>query len=149
MSGEKRMTAKQELPELSLIPLREEHRRRFQEEMQEAFQQGARREAGGPCGEGSALTEEVLPEEDIDESLRAEGAAAYEALLEGRRVGGAIVVIDQRPSGAAWTFSMSGREYRAGEWDRRSGGSWRERIRTSGCGRPARRTLRRGIFTSM
>lgn len=36
----------------------------------------------------------ILPEKDIDQSLRAEGAEAYAAMLDAELAGGAIVVID-------------------------------------------------------
>lgn len=73
---------------VTLIPLREEHKRQFKTDMQQAFQQGAVRRFG-------EITEEILPERDIDGSLDTEGAAAYEALMDGAPVGGVIVVIDE------------------------------------------------------
>ena len=36
----------------------------------------------------------ILPERDIDQSLNAPGAIAYKAVVDGRMVGGAVVVID-------------------------------------------------------
>ncbi len=59
----------------------------FKHEMQTAFQLGAE-EGLGPCDE------EILPEKHIDRSLSTDGAIAYEALFDGQRVGGAIVIID-------------------------------------------------------
>lgn len=72
-----------------LIPLCEEHKKRFKTDMQLAFQQGAVSKFG-------EITEEILPEGDIDNSLNADGAAAYEAILDGTPVGGVIVVIDEK-----------------------------------------------------
>ncbi len=59
----------------------------YKREMQIAFQLGAE-EGLGPCDE------EILPENHIDRSLSTDGAIAYEALCDGQRVGGAIVIID-------------------------------------------------------
>lgn len=71
-----------------LIHLCEEHMQQFKKDMQESFQRGA---ADGSC----EIKEEILPESHIDNSLSAEGAVAYEALIDGECVGGAIVVIDE------------------------------------------------------
>lgn len=70
-----------------LIPLRKGQIADFKREMQEAFQHGAEE---GFEGE----KEEVLPESHIDHSLAAKGSVAYEALVDGERAGGAIVVIN-------------------------------------------------------
>ena len=72
-----------------LIRLRDDEVAEFKREMQNAFQYGYEREFG-PCKEA------VLPEEDIDRSLNAEGAAAYIARVNGSLAGGAIVVIDRK-----------------------------------------------------
>ena len=55
--------------------------------MQDAFQQGA------VDGFGK-MDEQILPESHIDHSLNIMGAVAYEAILDGELVGGAIVVIN-------------------------------------------------------
>ena len=60
----------------------------FKADMQEAFNKGA--EIG--MGESG----EVLPEEDINRSLEAEGAIAYKAVVDGRMLGGAVVRIDKK-----------------------------------------------------
>lgn len=73
---------------IELIPLRKEHTQPFKKDMQEAFQQGAVEEFG-------EMEKEILPESHIDRSLLTKGAIAYEAVLEGISVGGAIVVIDE------------------------------------------------------
>lgn len=75
--------------EVILIPLSEERAPQFKADMQQAFEQGAIDNFG-------EVTEEILPEKDIDCSLFADGAAAYEAIAEGRTVGGAVVVIDEK-----------------------------------------------------
>ena len=70
-----------------LIPLDAEHIKQFKSDMQAAFQQGAEDGFG-------TMEESILPESHIDRSLSAQGAIAYEALIDGEMVGGAIVVID-------------------------------------------------------
>ncbi|MGL5258854.1 MAG: GNAT family N-acetyltransferase [Lachnospiraceae bacterium] len=61
----------------------------FKLDMQEAFQKGAEKEFPD-------LDTLVLPEEDIDRSLNANGAIAYKAIVNNEMVGGAIVVIDEK-----------------------------------------------------
>ncbi len=56
--------------------------------MQEAFQHGELQKFND-------LNVEILPENDIDKSLSTKGSAAYTALVDGKIVGGAIVVIDE------------------------------------------------------
>ena len=70
-----------------LLPLNPKHLIQFKKDMQEAFQQSA-------VDEFSDIDIEILPERDIDRSLLAKGSFAYEALLDGELVGGAVVVID-------------------------------------------------------
>lgn len=71
-----------------LMPLKNEDIATFKKDMQEAFQQGAMQEFND-------LNVEILPEKDIDKPLNAKGAAAYKAIVDGKIVGGAIVVIDE------------------------------------------------------
>lgn len=73
---------------LQLMPLREEHIEQFKLDMQEAFQQGAIEGFG-------EMEQEILPVQDINRSLEAVGSIAYEAIVGGEMVGGAIVVIDK------------------------------------------------------
>lgn len=70
-----------------LIPLCEEHKQQFKTDMQVSFQQGAVDDFG-------EIEAEILPESHIDRSLSAKGSIAYEAVLDGVPVGGAIIVID-------------------------------------------------------
>ena len=72
---------------ISLIPVVDSDLELYKYDMQEAFQRGYE-DVLGPTNEV------ILPEEDIDCSLNTAGAAAYHAVLDGERVGGAIVVID-------------------------------------------------------
>lgn len=60
----------------------------FKKEMQEAFQKSFEDNYGTD-------PRKVLPEQDIDSSLQAEGAVAYEALLDGERVGGVVANISE------------------------------------------------------
>lgn len=70
-----------------LLPLNHENITQFKKDMQEAFQKGA-------VAEFADVNEEILPEKDIDESLSKTGAAAYMAVVDGKMLGGAIVVTD-------------------------------------------------------
>ncbi|MGN0590302.1 GNAT family N-acetyltransferase [Ruminococcus sp.] len=73
--------------EYRVLPVGQEDLAQFKRDMQEAFQQGAAKEF--------ALSDtEILPEKDIDESLRKPGAIAYQIVGNGPLLGGAIVVID-------------------------------------------------------
>ena len=74
---------------IRLVRLFEEHTIAFKEEMQEAFQHGF--EAYNKDAEETNQWQ-VLPDKDFYQSLKAEGAEAYEAVSEdGQRVGGAII----------------------------------------------------------
>lgn len=76
---------------IQLLPLREEETIAFKEEMQESFQHGFQTY----YKEDEHNRWQVLPDNDFYQSLAADGAEAYEAIeADGRRVGGAIVVID-------------------------------------------------------
>jgi GNAT superfamily N-acetyltransferase len=78
---------------IQLIRLAEEHTIAFKEEMQEAFLRGFQAYNKDECEDSNQW--QVLPDEDFYQSLRAEGAEAYEAVdADGQRVGGAIITID-------------------------------------------------------
>ena len=71
-----------------LSVLEPNHEKQFKTDMQEAFQKGFEDVFG--------TTEDViLPEQDIDDSLREKGAAAYQAMVDGVLMGGAVVVIHE------------------------------------------------------
>ena len=74
---------------LQVTRLRDEDTAEFKREMQKAFQYGYEQEYG-PCNDM------VLPEEDIDRSLKADGTFAYSAMLDGEMAGGAIVKINRK-----------------------------------------------------
>ena len=73
--------------DFELRPLDKNRLSQFKKDMQEAFQKGAEDGFG-------KMEEQILPESHIDRSLNEDGAAAYEAFLDGQSVGGAIVKID-------------------------------------------------------
>ncbi|MGN0642145.1 MAG: GNAT family N-acetyltransferase [Huintestinicola sp.] len=70
-----------------LMPLLETELIKFKNIAQEAFQKGFEDKFG-------RTEKTVLPENDIDHSLKAKGSAAYKAVIDGEMVGGAVVVID-------------------------------------------------------
>ncbi len=72
-----------------LLPVSQEDLAVYKHDMQEAFQKGA-------AEEFSDLNVQILPEEDIDQSLNTKGAIALKAMVDGEMVGGAIVVIDEK-----------------------------------------------------
>lgn len=71
---------------LTFTELREEVLDIFVNDMKEAFRDGSIK--------GMGKDEDVLPEEDIYDSLNTEGAKGYVVIKEGEIVGGAIVVIN-------------------------------------------------------
>ena len=76
---------------IRLIKLTEERTIAFKEEMQEAFESGFQ----GHIRDDDENQWQVLPDGDFYQSLRAEGAEAYETVdADGQRVGGAIITID-------------------------------------------------------
>lgn len=72
---------------LELVLMEESDIPKFKKDIQEAFQKGFEDKFG-------KTEKTVLPEKDIDESLKGKGAAAYKAVLDGETVGGAVVAID-------------------------------------------------------
>ena len=72
----------------SIVTLTNEDLTQYKVDMQEAFQKGFEDVFG--------KTEDIiLPERDINHSLKANGSVAYKAVVDGEMVGGAIVVIDE------------------------------------------------------
>ena len=74
--------------DFKLIPIEKEDIVNYKKDMQEAFQKGA-------MVEYNDLSVEILPEKDIEESLSKKGAVAYKAIVDGKMLGGAIVIIDE------------------------------------------------------
>lgn len=73
----------------SLSTLNDEELNQYKADMQEAFQKGFEDVFG--------KTEDIiLPEKDIDNSLKEKGSVAYKAVVDGEMVGGAVVVIDEK-----------------------------------------------------
>lgn len=66
-----------------------EDKNTFVREIQEAFQNSYVSEFG-------ELEKAILPTDDIEESFRAEGSEAYIAEVDGERVGGTVIVIDEK-----------------------------------------------------
>ena len=64
-----------------------EDKNTFINEIQDAFQNSYTKEFG-------EFEKTILPTEDIEESFNARGSEAYFAEIDGERVGGAIIVID-------------------------------------------------------
>lgn len=75
--------------EILLKPVEKEDIIEFKKDMQEAFQRGAMEEFND-------LNVEILSEKDINKSLSQKGAIAYKAVADGKMLGGAIVVIDEK-----------------------------------------------------
>ena len=74
---------------LNLIPVVDENKNKFIEDIQEAFQKAYE-------AEYDAYDEIILPTKDIEESFSKEGAESYFALIDSKIVGGAIIVIDKK-----------------------------------------------------
>ena len=90
--------------EIRLIRLTENNTIAFKKEMQEAFQRGFQA-YNKDDGEEESNQWQVLPDRDFYQSLRAEGAEAYEAVdANGQRVGGAIFTIDSSSHGGELAF---------------------------------------------
>lgn len=68
--------------------LSKEHISQFKKDMQAAFQYGAVEGFGD-------IDVEILPESHIDRSLNTVGAFAFEAVVDGKMAGGAVVIIDE------------------------------------------------------
>lgn len=72
-----------------LLPLEQADIAQFKQDIQEAFQKGFEDVYGKTEGV-------ILPEKDIDRSLNESGAVAYKAVVDGKMVGGAVVVINKK-----------------------------------------------------
>lgn len=74
--------------DFKLVPLANKDIPLFKTELQKAFQFGYEVEFG-------KCNEIIIPDKDIEESLQGKGANAFQALLNGEIVGGAVVAIDE------------------------------------------------------
>ena len=93
---------------IQLMRLAEEHTIAFKDEMQEAFLRGFQA-YNKDDGEDDTNLWQVLPDEDFYQSLRAEGAEAYEAVdADGQRVGGAILSIHKTEGELAFLYVKVG-----------------------------------------
>ena len=74
--------------EFLFTTINDEDLNQYKVDMQKAFQKGFEDVFG--------KTEDIiLPEKDIDNSLKEKGSVAYKAVVDGKMVGGAVVVIDE------------------------------------------------------
>ena len=75
--------------EFLFTTINDEDLNQYKVDMQKAFQKGFEDVFG--------KTEDIiLPEKDIDHSLKEKGSVAYKAVVDGEMVGGAVVVIDEK-----------------------------------------------------
>lgn len=72
-----------------MMPLLKEDIREYKNIMQESFQKGYEYEFG-------KFSKKVLPEQDIDESIYADGAVCYKVVKDGKIIGGAVVNINEK-----------------------------------------------------
>lgn len=78
------------MKKLVLRPLIPDHEKSiFISEIQEAFQRAYIKEFGN-------FEKTILPVADIEESFNAEGAEIYIAEIDGERVGGAVIVVNEK-----------------------------------------------------
>ena len=63
--------------------------KQYKRDMQEAFQKGFEDKYG-------KTKNVILPEKDMDQSLNADGAVAYKAIVDGKTAGGAVVDINDK-----------------------------------------------------
>ncbi len=75
--------------QIKLSPVGKAELAAYKKDMQHAFQMGTVNVFG-------ETDKTVLPDGDIEDSLRKKGAIAYKAVADGETVGGAIVVIDEK-----------------------------------------------------
>ena len=73
----------------SLFTITDEDLNQYKADMQEAFQKGFEDVFG-------KTKDIILPEKDIDHSLKKKGSVAYKAVVDGEMVGGAVVIIDEK-----------------------------------------------------
>ena len=87
--------------DFQLLPVEDADLPVFKHDMQEAFQLGA-------AAWEEDIDEEILPESHIDKSLCAKGAIAYKAVVDGKIVGGAIIVINGEHGHLYFLYVKSG-----------------------------------------
>lgn len=73
---------------LELVPITNDDLKKYKEMAKESFQKGFEDKFG-------RTDNAVLPDEDIDSSLRTKGSISYKAIVNGEMLGGAVVVIDK------------------------------------------------------
>jgi len=125
-----------------LIRVETEELQQYKADMQAAFQKGFE----DVFGKTDSV---ILPETDIDQSLNAEGAVAYKAVVDGKMVGGAVVVIAKALSTIILICCLLRTVFRVRESAKRSGLSWRRCTPVRRCGKPVHLTLTDAIFIFM
>ncbi len=75
--------------DFQLLTVENEDLKKYKVVLQEAFQKGFEEQFG-------KTDKIILPEKDIEQSLNSKGAVAYKAVVDGKMVGGAVVVIDEK-----------------------------------------------------
>lgn len=74
---------------IELIPVKDNDREWFIKDLQKAF-------AAAVVAEYGEQAEEVIPKEDVEESIDAKGAETYHIVSNGKIVGGVVVSIDSK-----------------------------------------------------
>lgn len=74
---------------VELIPIKENEKEWFIKELQKAFRIAVTEEYGEREGE-------VIPREDIEKSMDTKGAETFHIVLNGKIVGGVVIVIDEK-----------------------------------------------------
>lgn len=95
-----------------LLPLLEKNEKTFIKDMMDAFQDGTEKEYG-------KINETILPEKEIELSIKNEHSAAYQAMINRELVGGAIVVIDKEKKHNYLEFLYVKKEYQGKDIGRR------------------------------
>ncbi|MCR5834058.1 MAG: GNAT family N-acetyltransferase [Selenomonadaceae bacterium] len=93
--------------DIKLIPTREDELEEFIGNIQASFQKGAVEEFGEDC-------KQVLPREDIDKALSAQGAEVLNIVRDNEIVGGAIVKINRETNHNELMFFYMKVEYIGG-----------------------------------
>lgn len=85
---------------VELIPIKENDKEWFIKDLQKAFRIAVIEEYGEQEGE-------IIPREDIEKSMDTKGAETFHIVLNGKTVGGVVVVIDEKHSIIRWICYLS------------------------------------------
>lgn len=128
--------------EFKLLPVEAGELKQYKLDMQEAFQKGFEAEFG-------QTDDIILPESDIDQSLNADGAAAYKAVVDGKAIGGAVVVINEKTQHNHLDLLFVKYGVQSNGIGKGFGLSWKTCTRIRWFGKPVRHILKNVIFISM